>query len=241
MPEGDEPAKLAPPEVWEANDTRWPPIPKQDFSNLPRQQKGLHAKGFEYMRLSERSEGHISNFERTLDGFLAGLPYERLLPALQRGEHRALRKADRRHRLLSPPETFMSSKSFADVAEGVRATIAAYTHALDDGRTDDIVATFCADGLIDIPGMGDARRARRAARGVHEVGAAPAATPPRGEHARVRVERRRGEGDERRRCSCFRARKGWAVQIVGRYHDTLHCEDGTWRFHRRVAEFAHQS
>ena len=34
------------------------------------------------MRLSERSEGHISNFERTIDGFLTGLPYERLLPAL---------------------------------------------------------------------------------------------------------------------------------------------------------------
>ena len=28
-------------------------------------------------------EGHISNFQRTVDGFLAGLPYERLLPALQ--------------------------------------------------------------------------------------------------------------------------------------------------------------
>ena len=35
------------------------------------------------MRLSERAEGGISNFERTVDGFLAGLPYERLLPALQ--------------------------------------------------------------------------------------------------------------------------------------------------------------
>ena len=28
-------------------------------------------------------EGHISNFERTIDGFLAGLPYEQLLPALR--------------------------------------------------------------------------------------------------------------------------------------------------------------
>jgi hypothetical protein len=35
------------------------------------------------MRLSEQMEGHISNFHRTLDGFLAGLPYEQLLPALQ--------------------------------------------------------------------------------------------------------------------------------------------------------------
>jgi hypothetical protein len=59
-----------------------PPIPIQDFSNLPRQQRGLHAKTFEYMRLSEGIEGGIANFERTVDGFLAGLPYERLLPAL---------------------------------------------------------------------------------------------------------------------------------------------------------------
>ena len=59
-----------------------PPIPAQDFSNLPRQQKGLHTRGFEYMRLSEQIEGGIANFERTIDGFLAGLPYEKLLPAL---------------------------------------------------------------------------------------------------------------------------------------------------------------
>jgi phenylpropionate dioxygenase-like ring-hydroxylating dioxygenase large terminal subunit len=72
----------APPEAWECDDPRWPPIPSQDFSNLPRQQKGLHAKGFEYMRLSSGLEGHISNFERTIDGYLAALPHERLLAAL---------------------------------------------------------------------------------------------------------------------------------------------------------------
>jgi phenylpropionate dioxygenase-like ring-hydroxylating dioxygenase large terminal subunit len=83
FPEGREPETPPLPEVWECDDPRWPPIPTQDFSNLPRQQRGLHAKGFEYMRLSERAEGHLSNFERTLDGFLAGLPYEQLLPALR--------------------------------------------------------------------------------------------------------------------------------------------------------------
>jgi nitrite reductase/ring-hydroxylating ferredoxin subunit len=83
FPDGGGPAKPTPPEPWECDDPRWPPIPTQDFSNLPRQQRGLHARGFEYMRLSERAEGGIVNFERTLDGFLAGLPYERLLPALQ--------------------------------------------------------------------------------------------------------------------------------------------------------------
>jgi nitrite reductase/ring-hydroxylating ferredoxin subunit len=77
------PTPPPPPERWECDDPRWPPIPAQDFSNLPRQQRGLHARGFEYMRLSERAEGGIANFERTVDGFLAGLPYEKLLPALR--------------------------------------------------------------------------------------------------------------------------------------------------------------
>jgi phenylpropionate dioxygenase-like ring-hydroxylating dioxygenase large terminal subunit len=83
FPEGEEPPKPTPPEVWEHDDPRWPPIPTQDFANLPRQQKGLHAKGFEYMRLSERAEGHLSNFERTVDGFLAGFSHEQLAPALR--------------------------------------------------------------------------------------------------------------------------------------------------------------
>jgi phenylpropionate dioxygenase-like ring-hydroxylating dioxygenase large terminal subunit len=82
FPEGSERAKPTPPEVWECDDPRWPPIPTQDFSNLPRQQRGLHARGFEYMRLSETMEGHVANFERTIDGFLAALPHEKLLPAL---------------------------------------------------------------------------------------------------------------------------------------------------------------
>lgn len=82
-PEASERARPTAPEVWDHDDPRWPPIPTQDFSNLPRQQRGLHAKGFEYMRLSAGLEGHISNFERTVDGFLAGLPHDRLLPALR--------------------------------------------------------------------------------------------------------------------------------------------------------------
>jgi glycine betaine catabolism A len=82
-PEGEKPPQLRQPEVWEHDDPRWPPIPTQDFANLPRQQRGLHTRGFEYMRLSEQAEGHLANLERTIDGFLAGLPYEQLLPALR--------------------------------------------------------------------------------------------------------------------------------------------------------------
>jgi hypothetical protein len=82
FPDGEEPTAPPTPEPWACDDPRVPPIPTQDFSNLPRQQKGLHAHGFEFMRLSEQLEGHLSNYHRLLDGYLAGLPHERLLPAL---------------------------------------------------------------------------------------------------------------------------------------------------------------
>jgi phenylpropionate dioxygenase-like ring-hydroxylating dioxygenase large terminal subunit len=83
FPEGAERVPPTRPEVWECDDPRVPPIPTQDFSNLPRQQQGLHTEGFEYLRLSEQVEGHIGNFHRTIDGFLRGLPSEALLPALR--------------------------------------------------------------------------------------------------------------------------------------------------------------
>jgi len=81
-PEGEDPAPLDVPEPRGYDDPNVPPIPTQDFSNLPRQQRGLHARGFEYMRLAGHIEGHISNYHRLIDGFLAGLPHERLHPGL---------------------------------------------------------------------------------------------------------------------------------------------------------------
>lgn len=70
-------------EVWAHDDPRVPPIPVQDFSNLPRQQQGLRTRGFECMRLAEQIEGHISNYHRLIDGCLAGLGQEQLAPALK--------------------------------------------------------------------------------------------------------------------------------------------------------------
>jgi nitrite reductase/ring-hydroxylating ferredoxin subunit len=65
------------------NDTRWPPIPTQDFANVPLQQLGLHAEGFEYMRLSPEKEGVISNYHRVIDGFLAGVEKKKLVKGMQ--------------------------------------------------------------------------------------------------------------------------------------------------------------
>jgi hypothetical protein len=61
----------------------FPLIPQQDYSNLPLQQRGLHGGGFEYMRLSKDMEGMISNYQRLIDGYLAGLAPERLAKASQ--------------------------------------------------------------------------------------------------------------------------------------------------------------
>lgn len=80
-PKGQEPPIPPIPTPKAHDDPQWPPIPKQDYSNLPRQQRGLHTGGFEFMRLSNQMEGLISNFHRTLDGYLAGQPHEKLSKA----------------------------------------------------------------------------------------------------------------------------------------------------------------
>lgn len=50
----------------------WPRIPLQDFSNIERQQRGVHTLGFSAMRLSQRYEGGILNMHKELDHYLAG-------------------------------------------------------------------------------------------------------------------------------------------------------------------------
>ena len=82
FPDDEGPGQLPVPEALESDDPRVPPIPTQDFSNLPKQQRGLHNRGFEYMRLSEQIEGHIANYHRLLDAYLAGRSSAELLRAL---------------------------------------------------------------------------------------------------------------------------------------------------------------
>jgi hypothetical protein len=128
------------------------------------------------------------------------------------------------------------SSTFADVAEGVRATIAAYTQALDDGRTDDVVATFCTDGGCDIPGLGRHE-------GHDALRAAYAKLTPRVPQRHLVLNTVIGEWNDHEATAVsdlvflLKRDDGWAVQLVGRYHDTLHHDGAAWFFHRRVAEF----
>jgi len=126
--------------------------------------------------------------------------------------------------------------SYVEVVEGIRATIATYTQALDDGRTDDVVATFCSDGVCDIPGMGrhEGRDALRAAYSKWQ---------PRRPQRHLVVNTLVTDWNEHEASAIsdviflLQGDAGWAVQVVGRYHDTLCYDDGTWRFHRRAATF----
>lgn len=130
----------------------------------------------------------------------------------------------------------MSESNYAAVAEGVRAAIARYTHALDDGRTDDVVATFCADGGCDIPGLGT----YEGHAALHE---AYAKWRPRRPQRHLVVNTLVTEWTEHDAKAVsdvvflLKGDSGWAVQAVGRYTDDLRCESGEWRFRHRAAEF----
>lgn len=80
-PEDEEYDTPRAPTILPHDSQEFPEIPRQDYSNLPRQQLGLHAAGFEYMRLSKDYEGMISNFERLVDGFLARVDGKKLAKA----------------------------------------------------------------------------------------------------------------------------------------------------------------
>jgi hypothetical protein len=126
--------------------------------------------------------------------------------------------------------------TFADVAEGVRAAIATYAQALDDGRTDDVIATFCADGVADMPGMG-------VCEGHDAIRAAYEKWKPRRPQRHLVANTVISDWNDHEATAVsdvvflLKGDDGWAIQLVGRYRDTLHCVDGTWHFHRRTAEF----
>ena len=81
-PEGADYSPPLEPTMLPFDSPEFPPIPRQDYSNIPIQQLGMHAKGFDFMRLSKTHEGMISNYQRILDGYLAGVPQEKLTKAV---------------------------------------------------------------------------------------------------------------------------------------------------------------
>jgi hypothetical protein len=78
FPKDEERPRPVAPEPMPYDDPRFTEVPRQDYANLPRQQRGLRTPGFEFMRLSRDVEGLISNYQRLVDGYLGGVEPARL-------------------------------------------------------------------------------------------------------------------------------------------------------------------
>lgn len=85
-PEGEPINTPFEPTILPHDSDKFPEIPRQDYANLPIQQLGLH--NLEFMRLGKGGnglpgEGMISNYQRLIDGYLAGLDAKTLAKATQ--------------------------------------------------------------------------------------------------------------------------------------------------------------
>ena len=126
--------------------------------------------------------------------------------------------------------------SFAEVAENVRAIIAAHAQAQDDGRADDVAALYCPDGAFEVPGMGFYE-------GTETIRSTWKAWAPTREQRHIvtntvltewNAEQARATSDA---ILVQKGDEGWAVGIVARYHDTFRHTDTGWRLWRRHEEF----
>jgi hypothetical protein len=125
------------------------------------------------------------------------------------------------------------SLSYAEVVEGVRAVMAAYTRALDDGRTHDVVATYCLDGAFEMAELG-------VFEGHDALREAYAGWVPRVPQRHLVLNTHVDGWDDHEATALsdvvllVEGKDGWGVRFVARYRDTLHRDGGGWRFHRRV-------
>ena len=84
FPEGEEPEPQREPTTLPFDSQDFPMIPRQDYANIPIQQKGMHSEGLDVLRLSRDREGLISNYQRLIDGYIAGEPMDKLAAANQK-------------------------------------------------------------------------------------------------------------------------------------------------------------
>jgi ketosteroid isomerase-like protein len=122
----------------------------------------------------------------------------------------------------------MLNSSQADVAAAVQGVLAGYAHALDAGRTDDLVALFAPEGTAEIAGLG-------LFRGHEEIRAAYARlVPTRPQlHLTGNTVLTAWSDDEATAISSFaffqRGSTGWSVPVTGRYDDVLRkAPNGSW-------------
>ena len=126
--------------------------------------------------------------------------------------------------------------TYVEAIEGVRRTIAEYTQALDDGRTEAVVATYADDGIFDMPGVG--RFAGLDALRTTYEGWKPRA-PQRHMVLNTLLTSWSDSSAEAVSDVVFviKGKDGaWSVQFVARYLDTLRLVGDRWLFTERKVE-----
>lgn len=130
----------------------------------------------------------------------------------------------------------IAAATYAEVAEQIRALLAALAQAQDDGRTDDMVSLYAEDGVVDVPGLGTFSGASA----LREAFTGWAPTVPQ-RHIVANTLVTKWDRDAAQVVSDVvflqRGDSGWAVATVARYHDTFRNSDGTWALARRSMEF----
>ncbi|WP_194829839.1 nuclear transport factor 2 family protein [Nocardia sp. XZ_19_231] len=131
----------------------------------------------------------------------------------------------------------MNESTQAQVATAVRGVLGAITQAQDAGRTDDVVALYAKDAVLEVPGMGsfEGHDALREA----FKGWEPTAPQKHVVANTVIVAISATEATATSDVTFFqRGEAGWAPQVVGRYEDTLRLQDGSWLVQRRVTTYS---
>lgn len=130
----------------------------------------------------------------------------------------------------------MSDITQASVTAAIRNVIGVHTQAQDAGRTEDVVALYTKDGVVELPGT-DPIEGHDA---IREAFTAWAPTKPQLHLAANTVVTSWSEDEavaETDVAFTQRGDEGWAVLIAGHYTDTFRRENDTWLIHRRSTTY----
>jgi len=131
----------------------------------------------------------------------------------------------------------MSESAEAWVAAGVHGAIAKATQAQDAGRADDIVALYTSDGILEVPGI-DPIAGHDALREAFKQWT-PTLPQKHLVANTVITSWTENEATAVSDTAFFqRGESGWAIQVAGRYVDSLVHRDGEWLFQRRTTTYS---
>lgn len=130
--------------------------------------------------------------------------------------------------------------TFSEVYAGIQATIASHAQAQDDGRTDDMVALYWPDGVVEVPGVATLEGVEAIREAFSQPGWQPDPAKPQ-RHLVTNTVVTEWNDREAKATSDVAMIKNdgtaWSVAIVARYHDVFEESGGRWLLRRRADEF----